>query len=224
MEMRAWFSRLSPRERISVAIFVSLILLGAGLLVGRSWGGGGEPVVEALPESQEPEQEETTEPQMIFVHVCGQVTNPGVYELPKGARVFQALEQAGGHLEKADLEVLNLAQELPDGSKIYLPAKGEVPSEEKIAGTVIAEAQSAVSSSTASSAPPKSKKEFTGKVNINTANSAQLQQLSGIGPALAGRILEHRKSIGRFTSVEQLMDVSGIGAKTLAKFRHQLEL
>jgi len=206
-----WFGRLSPRERASVAIFLSLLLLGAGLLVGRSWGG--EEVVLQEPQTVAPEPE----PETIYVHVCGQVKKSGVYQLPASSRVFQALERAGGPTEKADLEFLNLAQELLDGSKIYLPAKGEAPPEEKIQGSISEAPQSRTTAQ-------KSKQALRGKVNINTANATQLQLLPGIGPAIASRILSHRQSIGRFDSMEQLLDVSGIGPKTLEKLREHLEL
>lgn len=196
-----------------MAIFLSFLLLGAGILVGRSWGKDQESPVQ----EQEIEEPQPAEPQKIYVHVCGQVKEPGVYQLPSSARVFQAIERAGGPKERAELEFLNLAQELTDGSKIYLPAKGEAPSSQKLAGS-ISETPAAQSRATTQ------KKTLTGKVNINTANQAQLQLLPGVGPAIASRILSHRQSIGRFTSPEQLLEVSGIGPKTLEKMREHLEL
>lgn len=216
MVITNWFSRLSPRERASVVIFLSLLLLGAGLWAGRTWGEDPEQLVVEEPKVEN--IQEKMEPEQIYVHVCGQVKKPGVYQLPGNSRVFQAIEKAGGPGEKADLEFLNLAQELTDGSKIYLPGKGEAPLAQKLAGSV---AESPAAQQPRAAAP---KKTLTGKINLNTANSTQLQLLPGVGPAIASRILSHRQSIGRFTSIEQLLDVSGIGPKTLEKLREHLEL
>ncbi len=208
MESINWLRRLAPQERVSVALFLSLLILGSGIMVGRFWGS--QQVIVAEPRANSAPA--VSEAEKIFVHVAGQVKKPGVYQLPDSARVFQAIEQAGGAGEKADLDFLNLAQPVADGSKIYVPAKGERPAAEK-----------AVS-------PPekqrsgKQPQKLEGPVNLNAATSEQLQLLPGVGPALAARIIAHRQKLGGFASLEQLLDVSGIGAKTLAKLREQLTL
>ena len=217
MDSTNWLSRLTPRERASVGIFLALLFLGSGILAGRLWGGSGEVVVEEAPPAEPVVS--SAEEEEIYVHVCGQVKNPGVYKLPSSSRVFQALERAGGPTEKADLEFLNLAQKLADGEKVYVPAKGEVPAPEKLVGT----------SRTAAAGSKQTKEKntqqkLTGKININTADSEKLQLLPGVGPAIAQRILDYRQQIGRFTSIEQLLEVSGIGPKTLERIREHVEL
>lgn len=128
----------------------------------------------------------------IYVHVLGQVTKPGLYVLRDGDRAVDAVAAAGGYTATADRSQLNLARPLVDGEQIIVAAVGEAP---------------AASGAPASGASG-------GKVNLNTADETSLETLPRVGPALAGRILEWRKTNGRFSSVEDLMSVSGIGQKT----------
>ena len=133
----------------------------------------------------------------IIVHVVGAVRNPGVYELPSGARGIDAVRAAGGLGPHADPLAINLAALLTDGAQLIVPRTVSVTG----GGAAAAEA------STASGVD---------KININTADQAALESLPGIGPSLAQRIIEHRDTNGPFGSIQDLLDVSGIGEKTLA--------
>ncbi len=137
----------------------------------------------------------------VYVDVDGAVVSPGVYRLKDGARVAQAIDAAGGLAPEADVTGLNRASKVVDGQKIHVPAVGEQQ-------TSIAEA---FASSGVSGA--------TGLVNINTASATELQTLSGIGPSMAQSIIDERTKNGAFASVDDLMRVSGIGEKKLAKIK-----
>jgi competence protein ComEA len=144
------------------------------------------------------EAEAEATPSRLTVHAAGAVRNPGVYELEAGARVADLLELAGGALPEADLDSLNLAEPLADGTQVLVLRRGEaVP-----AGAAAAGADRPAA-----------------KVNLNTASAADLEALPGIGPATAEAIIRHREEKGRFRSVSDLLDVRGIGEAKLSKLR-----
>lgn len=138
----------------------------------------------------------------IYVDVDGAVASPGVYRLKDGARVAQAIDAAGGLTPDADVTGLNRASKVADGQKIYVPKVGE---------------QTVASGDGAAASPGVS--DATGLVNINTASASELQTLSGIGPSMAQSIIDERTQNGAFTSVDDLMRVSGIGEKKFAKIK-----
>lgn len=127
----------------------------------------------------------------IYVHVLGAVLAPGLYELREGDRIVDAIAVAGGFAEGADQTQLNLARQVADGEQIVVPVMGEA-------------------------VPPG---EQSGKVNLNTATLEQLETLPRVGPALAQRILDWREANGRFSSIEDLTSVTGIGSKTFEGMR-----
>jgi competence protein ComEA len=133
----------------------------------------------------------------IYVHILGAVARPGLYQFRDGDRAVDAISAAGGFTDDADQKQLNLARFLSDGEQIY------VPTEEEVASGV-------------GSIPGAPAGSSTGKVNLNTADSAALETLPRVGPSLAARIIAWREANGRFTSIEDLMSVSGIGDKTFA--------
>ena len=138
----------------------------------------------------------------IVVHVGGAVKRAGIFELEAGARVADALELAVAR-PNADLDALNLAELVVDGAKIDVPGRGETV--ESVAGT---------SPSPSASTPP-----AEAVVNVNTADEALLDTIPEVGPATAQAIIEYRTQIGSFTSVEQLIEVTGIGPATLEAMR-----
>lgn len=142
----------------------------------------------------------------LFVHVAGAVHRPGVYELPPGSRAIDGVEAAGGFASDADRNGLNLAAPIDDGQWLYVPFEGEGPSE----GGWGAEGPPAAAR--APGAGP-------GPVDVNRADAAGLQAVPGIGPVLADRILRYRAENGPFRSVDDLVNVKGIGAKTLEDIR-----
>ena len=144
----------------------------------------------------------TTAPSALVVHVAGSVMAPGVHELRAGARVVDAIEAAGGLAPNADGARINLAAPLVDGARVYVPKVGEEPPP-----VAVGEVGGDPSSGTA------------GPVNLNSADAAALEGLPGVGPATAAAILEHREKVGAFTSVDQLLDVPGIGEAKLDALR-----
>jgi competence protein ComEA len=138
--------------------------------------------------------DEQPAPAEIYVHILGQVVNPGLYALPEGARAVDAVAAAGGFTAEADAAGINLARFVSDGEQIVVPAIGEVP----------------VGSSGLGG---------DGRVNLNTADAAALDTLPGIGPATAAKIIAWRDRNGRFASVDDLLDVGGIGPAKLDAIR-----
>ena len=152
-------------------------------------------------EVKKEEKEESTEQDLITVDVKGAVKSPGIYDLPVGSRVHDAVQKAGGLTEQADSKSLNLAQKVSDEDLVYVPSKGE----------------EAASQQTASGTTPSSSKEK--KINLNKASLEELKQVKGLGGKRAKDIIDHREANGKFKSVDELKKVSGIGAKTIEKLK-----
>jgi competence protein ComEA len=144
-------------------------------------------------------------PSRVTVHVAGAVRNPGVYRLSSRSRVVDAVHRAGGARRRADLSALNLAAKLEDGRQVVVPLR------------LAPGAGASGAGGTAAAVP-------AGPIDINTATAEQLDELDGIGPGMAGSILEYRKEHGGFGSVEELGQVPGIGEKRLAALREKVRV
>jgi competence protein ComEA len=144
------------------------------------------------------------DPAVLVVHVAGAVADPGVYRLDAGARVVDAVAAAGGLAPDADEGRVNLAAPVADGERVYVPRQGEGPPPEPAAP-----ASTPGGTATGTASP----------VDLNRATATDLEALPGVGPATAAAILEHRSRIGAFTSVEQLIEVRGIGPAKLEQLR-----
>lgn len=154
------------------------------------------------------------EKEKIAVHITGEVKKEGIIYLNQGARIVDAIKEAGGETKQADLSQVNLAYELQDGQKIYIPNKKEKISQyitENSGTNVIIE-----DSNTST------QKGGSGKVNINTANQSELDRLPGIGPSLAERIIEYREENGNFKNIEDLQNVKGIGDAKFADIKDKV--
>ena len=149
----------------------------------------------------EVKKEEPVEQDLITVDVKGAVKAPGIYDLPIGSRVNDAVQKAGGLTEQADSKSLNLAQKVSDEALVYVPTKGE----------------EAVSQQTGSGTVSSTSKEK--KINLNKASLEELKQVKGLGGKRAQDIIDHRETNGKFKSVDELKKVSGIGAKTIEKLK-----
>ena len=147
------------------------------------------------------EKEEPVEQDLITVDVKGAVKSPGIYDLPVGSRVHDAVQKAGGLTDEADSKSLNLAQKVSDEALVYVPTKGEEAASQQVA-----------SGTTASTSKDK-------KVNLNKASLEELKQVKGLGGKRAQDIIDHREANGKFKSVDELKKVSGIGAKTIEKLK-----
>jgi competence protein ComEA len=144
-------------------------------------------------------------PVSTVVHVAGQVAQPGIVRLAPGSRVVDAVEAAGGALAEADLAAVNLARPVVDGEQVYVPRPGEAAPAASGAATAAGPADGG-----------------GGPVDLNAADTAALDTLPGVGPVLAERIVAWRTEHGRFTTVDELGEVSGIGEKLLGQLRDRV--
>lgn len=150
---------------------------------------------------QEPEEQE---PVFWVVDVKGAVTNPGIYEVAKNMRVQNAIDLAGGLLQNAETRHINFAQHVTDQMLLYIPVVGE-----EIVDIPYTHPNSPV-------------EEGTSKININTATDLELQALPGIGEKKALQIINYRTENGSFSTIEELMEVSGIGQKTFDTLKESI--
>ncbi len=135
---------------------------------------------------------------MIYVQAAGAVVNPGVYEVAEGTRVYEVISAAGGTLDNADEQMLMLAGVVSDGERIYVPYEGEIITQPYDADD--------------------------GMVNINTADESTLTTLPGIGAARAADIIAYRQTIGRFDTIEQIMEVPGIKEAAFNKIKNKIKV
>lgn len=175
-----------PRLRWYALAASILLVVGVGLALFPSLSGDSN-VVETVEKPSDVVQNTA----VIFVHVVGEVKSPGVYEVPAGSRLTDAISAAGGTSPKADLSSVNLARVLNDGEQIIVAARGATNA----------------SGST------------SGKINVNTATTDELEKLPGIGPTIASRIVDYRDMNGSFGTVDALADVPGIGPSILDELR-----
>ncbi len=158
------------------------------------------------PETADAAVESETQREEVCIYVCGCVAEPGVYALPVPARVQDAVEAAGGFGEEADTEYWNLAELVSDGEQIRIPTLSESESLEARTASEAAAAEEAAS----------------GLVNLNTATREELMTLTGIGEVKADAILAYREANGAFTSIEEVMNVSGIKEAGFEKIKDQI--
>lgn len=167
-------------------------------------------------EEKLPEKEAVRE-QTIFVDVCGAVNAPGVYQLPVGSRIFQAVELAGGFREDAALELVNQAEALNDGQQIRIFTQEEARQQAETGAALdnsqMTNQETDISGENNSSA---------GLVNLNRADKSALMTLTGIGETRAEAILAYRETHGGFSAVEELMQVEGIKEKTYEKLKDKI--
>ena len=159
-------------------------------------------------EKAEPQTSSSAESEFLTVDVKGAVKNPGIYQLKKISRINDAIQKAGGLTTDADSKSINLAQKLTDEAVVYVATMGEN------AASVSSNTGQSSTSGTSEVASQKGN-----KVNLNTADLSELQTISGIGQKRAQDILDYREANGKFNSVDDLKNVSGVGAKTLEKLK-----
>ena len=151
----------------------------------------------------------------IAIHIIGQVQQPGLIYLNEGARIADAIEEAGGETKEADLSQVNLAYVLQDGQKIYIPNK-----KEKITTYIIQDVGN--NGVVEDNSNINLEKGENKKVNINTANQTELDELPGIGDSIAQRIIDYREQNGSFKSIEELKEVKGIGDAKFEEIREHV--
>ena len=148
------------------------------------------------------EEKSVKDIEKMYIHIIGEINNPGVIELAKGSRIVDAIEKAGGVTAKADLGKVNLVFMLSDGQKVRIPS---IDDNDKNAYVITDSGNNIIENSSYNSGTG------GGKVNLNSATQTELETLTGIGPSLAARILEYRNKIGKFKKVDELKNVKGIG-------------
>ena len=196
-------------SRAQLAVYAAIAVVA--LLLGARWIRSGEPAPtesvaygsseEASPDTGSVEFGETGED--VVVHVAGAVREPGVYRLPEGSRVTDAIERAGGATDDADANAINLAARLADGQQINLPARSQAP-------VGVGDSQTGLG-------------EADGPVSLGSATVEQLDSIEGIGPVTAAAILQFRDERGGVSSVDELDEISGIGPATMEALRARLQ-
>ena len=195
---------------VAAAVFLTVAGLYYGFVVRKEdlvrLGNDGHPIQSVWVESEvlsevqsTPVTESSTEPIKIYVHICGEVNNPGVYELAEGSRIFEAVEAAGGFTEEAAQASLNLAQVISDEEQIVILTQAEA--EEKAR---------------------QEREQAAGIVNLNTASKEQLMTLTGIGESRAEDILRYRQESGGFQAIEEIMNVPGIKESAYLKIKDSI--
>lgn len=161
---------------------------------------------------------------MIYVDVCGAVANPGVFQLAAGSRVFQAIEAAGGYLPEAALTCVNRAGVLTDGQQLYILTQEEMERQgldsAEMAGA--SDGQMNGSAGTGQNTGMTAQVQQDNRININTADEAQLTTLTGIGATRAQAIIAYREENGPFVAIEDIMNVQGIKEGTFAKIKDEI--
>jgi competence protein ComEA len=182
------------------AITGALLLIAALFLAGRHFAGAGT-ATESGPTVAAAAGELRAEPRpRVIVHVVGAVKRPGLYRLADGARIADALRRAGGATRKADLSLVNLAAPVSDGTQVVVPRR----------------ASPVTGGSTAGAPGPA---PAAGPVHLNTATIEQLDELPGVGPITAQKIVDYREQHGAFSSVDDLDAIPGIGPARLEQLR-----
>ncbi|TDL34480.1 hypothetical protein E2R51_01835 [Jeotgalibacillus sp. S-D1] len=164
------------------------------------------PVAEPISQSEESEPLPIETSPQIQVDIKGKVQSPGVYTVADGDRVIDLIKLAGGETAEADMREVNLSQKLYDEMVIYIPAEGE-------------EVKAPATQPGAAAAPGQKV-----KVNLNSADSDMLQTIPGIGPSKAEAILDYRDTVGRFETIEDIKNISGIGDKTFDKLKESIDV
>lgn len=205
--LKKLYLKVSDNKKIFKITAVVILIIIAVLFFGLKDKSKTISVQEAEAKSNSNTTSEESK-ELVYVDVGGEVKSPGVYKVEKNSRIFEVISKAGGLTNKADTTNLNQAEVIKDGQKIEIPAKnqGNTPGTDSTAP-----AQSTETSS-----------KTAAVININSADSSQLQEIPGVGPATADKILNYRKENGSFKKKEDLKNVSGIGEKKYAKMKDKI--
>ena len=205
---------ITKREKTGLIIFI-IILLG---IISYNYFSKSKNSIEVITNQKQPivseaaktspaaavesEVKKVNAEKQISVYICGEVLKPGVYTMKEGDRVKALLDAAGGFTPNADPNVVNLSARIQDEEKIRIPSKNENITEQSDQNTA----------------------GIKGKININSATKEQLETLDRIGSTLAQRIIDYRNAHGRFKTIEELKNVSGIGDKTFEHFKDNISV
>lgn len=207
--------QLDRKQQLVILMLVGIILFGGGYRFAqmKERAAGESKIV--LDQGEAADESKAKD---LLIHVTGAVAKPGVYELPAGSRIIDAVNKAGPTGE-ADLDILKLATQVVDGQTIYVPVKTAAGQPSAAGASPPAAAVAAPPAVSYSSGAGNSVQQAGGKVNINTADLAQLDTLPGIGPAYAQRIIQYREINGPFKTIGDIKQVSGIGDKRFEQLK-----
>ena len=207
MKKREYYlSVLWKNRTLIIAAAIAVIIALAAVLFNVYGNSKSITIEEAEASTKErgsSEQTHRTE-STVFIDIGGCVKEPGVYEVPAESRVFEVIEKAGGLSKDADVSSVNQAETVSDGQKIVIPDKSEVKEQEQ------------AGSSSAFQTDPQ------GRININNADKTALEEIPGVGPVTAEKIIAYREQNGRFGKSEDIKNVSGIGDKTYEKMKEHI--
>jgi len=191
---------------VLLGVMAGFVLAGVLIFVARA--PAGQPIVLQPAPTKAP----------LAVHVIGAVPRPGLYEFSEGARNQDAIDAAGGLLSSANVDAINLAALLSDGQQLNIPyLEGQTPAEES------ASLELPGSSGNNEISTPESSLSTDGElININTATLEELDSLPGVGPTIAQRIIDYRNENGPFSTIEEIMDVSGVGPATFDEIENMI--
>ena len=206
--------KLKKEQKIKIAITLFVIIIAIFYYI---YSQNQKEILfeESKQENKVQEKTEEKENKKIIVHVSGAVKNEGIVELEEGARVANAIEKAGGVRDDAYTKDINYALKLEDGMKIYVPTIEETK-QEKEEVNINSESSNYIISSNNTKTNENSNGQ---KVNINNADESELDELPGVGPSTAQKIIQYRKENGEFKSIDELKNVSGIGEAKFQKIK-----
>ena len=203
-------------RKIVIIILILVIILIGWKIYDSSFTETIETKENISSEKKEEQKENNQEEEMIIVHITGEVNKPGVVNAKEGSRIKDVIELAGGLTENADISDVNLAYVVEDGVKIRIPSNNDDEKEEKYItedsgkGVIISDGN---------------KEDSTDLIiNINNATQAEFENLPGIGPAIASRIIEYRNKNGKFKNIEDIKNVTGIGENKFEKIKNFLKI
>lgn len=206
---------LNNKQKIIIAIILTIILLVIGYYIWDITQDNSE-IIEDYDEQNIEEIEDNikiSQSTEIIIHIAGAVENEGIQKLPENSRVADAIEAAGGLTSDANANCINLAQKIADGQKIYIPFNNEEEtSVEKMSEVNIQEPVQIIDDTSEK------------LVNINTATQTELETLSGIGTSTATKIINYRKENGKFKSIEDIKNVSGIGENKYENIKNNITI
>jgi len=219
-------NQIDAKSRIGLGILsiaiLFLLIQGVGTLLLVASGQAEEPASVVENSSQTTGEAYAAEDTSLYVHITGEVSKPGMYELNSQARVNDAVEAAGGFTEDAYQSGINLARTLEDGEQIVVPSIEEVEQAQNAAGAGASSSSESGSATASQTSNASASSSPSGKVNINTADAETLKTLKGVGDATAEKIIADREANGPFSQPSDLMRVSGIGEKKFAAIKDSI--